>query len=250
MSNQFNYNKYISEVILEVEKELEEETTTGDAAGYNIPGAFSAGREKDKKKQKSVATQAGYEIVNESMPSKKYRSRTLIQNLTPKKQKIINQLQKKFSDYKIYYLNNIGKALPVIYRLNKTDLKGAYTLVIIGYDTNGDDWNSLSKIVDTLLKENINEARKIKEVEIPKKKNRWLELKNDETMHTNKKLAKGMMKLRNELQEVEKFLGWYNKLKNVNETEATSYWKRTNTNIRKIKERIVNIARTLQELEK
>jgi hypothetical protein len=59
------FNKYLEEIILEVEKELEEETTTGDIAGFDIPGAFGAGRKKDKEKTKSVATQAGYEVVNE-----------------------------------------------------------------------------------------------------------------------------------------------------------------------------------------
>jgi hypothetical protein len=82
------------------------------------------------------------------------------------------------------------------------------------------------------------------------RKNRWLELKNDDTMHTNKKLAVGLKELKYQLREVEKFLGWYGKLKNINELDSDTYWKRTNNNIRNIKERIINIARKLQEIEK
>jgi hypothetical protein len=40
--------------------------------------------------------------------------------------------------------------------------------------------------------------------------NRWLELKNDESMHANKKLAVGLKELKYQLAEVEKFFSWYN----------------------------------------
>jgi len=80
--------------------------------------------------------------------------------------------------------------------------------------------------------------------------NRWLELKNDESMHANKKLATGLKELKYQLAEVEKFFTWYNKIKNINELDSDNYWKRTNTHIYKIKERLINIARTLQEIEK
>jgi hypothetical protein len=68
-------------------------------------------------------------------------------------------------------------------------------------------------------------------------------------MHPHKKLSVGLKELRNQLHEVEKFLGWYNKIKNINELDTDNYWKRTNSNIYKIKERIINIARTLKEIE-
>jgi hypothetical protein len=80
--------------------------------------------------------------------------------------------------------------------------------------------------------------------------NRWLELKNDESMHANKKLAVGLKELKYQLAEVEKFFSWYNKIKNINELDSSDYWKRTTGHIYKIKERIINIARTLQEIEK
>jgi hypothetical protein len=90
----------------------------------------------------------------------------------------------------------------------------------------------------------MNEAKKKKYT------NRWLELKNDESMHANKKLAMGLKELKYQLAETEKFFNWYNKIKNINELDSDSFWKRTNSHIYKIKERLVNIAKTIKEIEK
>ena len=80
--------------------------------------------------------------------------------------------------------------------------------------------------------------------------NRWLELKNDETMHPHKKMAHGLKELKYQLAETEKFFRWYNQIKTMNELDSTTYWKRTQNHIYKIKERLINIAKTLQEIEK
>ena len=90
----------------------------------------------------------------------------------------------------------------------------------------------------------------INEAKIKRPVNRWLELKNDETMHPHKKMAHGLKELKYQLAETEKFFKWYNKIKNINELESSNYWKRTQNHIYKIKERLVNIARTIQEIEK
>ena len=60
----------------------------------------------------------------------------------------------------------------------------------------------------------------------------------------------GQLLIQYKLKEVESFIGWYNKISKMNELSPTSYWKRTNNHIYKIKERLINIARTIQELEK
>ena len=95
-----------------------------------------------------------------------------------------------------------------------------------------------------------NDVENIDEGKVKRPVNRWLELKNDESMHANKKLAVVLKELKYQLAEVEKFFSWYNKIKNINELDSSEYWKRTNGHIYKIKERIINIARTLQEIEK
>jgi len=94
------------------------------------------------------------------------------------------------------------------------------------------------------LAESVNEAKQKRPV------NRWLELKNDETMHPHKKMAMGLKELKYQLREVEKFFSWYNKIKTMNELDSQNYWKRTNNHIYKIKERLINIAKTIKEIEK
>ena len=94
------------------------------------------------------------------------------------------------------------------------------------------------------MRESINEAK------VKRPVNRWLELKNDESMHPHKKMAMGLKELKYQLRETEKFFNWYNKIKTMNELDSNQYWKRTNKHIYKIKERLINIARTIQEIEK
>ena len=63
MSMENYLNEFIDELIQEVEQELDEATTTAGVDGYQTPFAFGAGRKKDKKKEKDVATQAGYTLA-------------------------------------------------------------------------------------------------------------------------------------------------------------------------------------------
>ena len=92
--------------------------------------------------------------------------------------------------------------------------------------------------------ESVNEAK------VKRPINRWLELKNDESMHPHKKMAMGLKELKYQLRETEKFFNWYNKIKTMNELDSNQYWKRTNKHIYSIKEKLINIAKTIQEIEK
>ena len=129
-----------------------------------------------------------------------------------------------------------------------------------------DSARSITKTRDITKREvlKVKDARKIRglagkeylkeesenEAKVKRPVNRWLELKNDETMHPHKKMAMGLKELKYQLRETEKFFNWYNKIKTMNELDSNQYWKRTNKHIYKIKERLVNIARTIQEIEK
>jgi hypothetical protein len=90
----------------------------------------------------------------------------------------------------------------------------------------------------------------VNESKVKRPVNRWLELKNDETMHAHKKMAMGLKELKYQLRETEKFFNWYNKIKTMNELDSNQYWKRTNKHIYSIKEKLINIAKTIQEIEK
>ena len=95
-----------------------------------------------------------------------------------------------------------------------------------------------------------NDVSNINEAKVKRPVNRWLELKNDETMHPHKKMAMGLKELKYQLREVEKFFNWYNKIKTMNELDSNQYWKRTNRHIYTIKEKLIKIAKTIQEIEK
>ena len=58
-----NLNKFLDELIQEVEHELDEMTGTGAVGWYNTPAAFSDGGAKDKKRKKKISTQFGMKIV-------------------------------------------------------------------------------------------------------------------------------------------------------------------------------------------
>lgn len=89
----------------------------------------------------------------------------------------------------------------------------------------------------------------VDEAKIKRPVNRWLELKNDETRSPNQKLAVGLKELKYQLAEVEKFFNWYNKIKTMNELDKNNYWKRTHRHIYNVKERLINIANSIKELD-
>ena len=90
----------------------------------------------------------------------------------------------------------------------------------------------------------VGEGKKIK-----RHVNRWLELKNDESRTPYQKLALGLKELKYQLAEVEMFFRWYNKIRSMNELSKDKYWKRTNRHIYNVKERLVNIANSIKELD-
>ncbi len=60
MTNEEKLRKIIREVLQE---ELNEMTTTGDVAGYNIPMAFQGNNPKNKARKKGIATQLGMQLT-------------------------------------------------------------------------------------------------------------------------------------------------------------------------------------------
>ena len=72
------------------------------------------------------------------------------------------------------------------------------------------------------------------------KENRWLELKKEDSSATSK-IGKGISNINKQLAEMERFLSWYGKLKAENGVSNEHFWKRTNSNIYKIKERLIKL---------
>jgi hypothetical protein len=60
MTNEEKIKQHVREI---VKKELEEITTTGNVAGYNIPMAFQGNNPKNKARKKGIATQLGMQLT-------------------------------------------------------------------------------------------------------------------------------------------------------------------------------------------
>ena len=79
------------------------------------------------------------------------------------------------------------------------------------------------------------------------KENRWLELKRDEST-AQSKIGKGISNINKQLREMERFLNWYGKIKNESGVDNKSYWKRTNSHIYSIKERLLKLDQKIRQI--
>jgi hypothetical protein len=77
--------------------------------------------------------------------------------------------------------------------------------------------------------------------------NRWLELKREVSTPTAK-IGKGIASMNKQLAEMERFLGWYGKIKNESGVTNENFWKRTNNHIYKIKERLIKLEQQIRKI--
>jgi hypothetical protein len=79
------------------------------------------------------------------------------------------------------------------------------------------------------------------------KENRWLELKKEDST-PNVKVNKGIAHINKQLAEIERFFGWYGRIKNEGGVTNEHFWKRTNSNIYKIKERLIKLEQQIRKI--
>ena len=79
------------------------------------------------------------------------------------------------------------------------------------------------------------------------KENRWLKLKNSEQT-PNQKIGEGIREINYQLREIEKFVGWYSRIKNENDLNSDKYWKRTTNHLNKIRERLMRLSNKMNNL--
>ena len=79
------------------------------------------------------------------------------------------------------------------------------------------------------------------------KENRWLALKQDEST-AQSKIGKGISNINRQLKEMEQFLNWYGKIKNESGVDNKSYWKRTNSHIYSIQERLLKLDQKIRQI--
>jgi hypothetical protein len=263
-----NLKAYIDELIKEVEEELEEANVTGNVDGYQTPFAFSG--KNGSQRRKKTATQLGYTLVDNDVENidesliteKQFKGLEGISATTP--------LTKITKDQKLNIIkakgNIISFIVPDEYKGKrnfwqvisagniKKSSSGNIVMLMGGGPMNSPSFKNINDLIDGVDWKSMEEKRRfnesINEGKLKRPVNRWLELKNDESMHANKKLAVGLKELKYQLSEVEKFFRWYNQIKTMNELSSDTFWKRTHGHIYKIKERLINIAKTIQEIEK
>lgn len=63
MNNEEKLRTAIREMIEQELEDLDEMTTTGDVAGYNVPTAFQGNNPKNKARKKGIATQLGMQLT-------------------------------------------------------------------------------------------------------------------------------------------------------------------------------------------
>ena len=118
---------------------------------------------------------------------------------------------------------------------------------IAGYNTpnafKGTDGTDEDAETDDDVVDRINKSTGYKRVE----ENRWHELKKDESS-PKAKIGRGISSVNKQLAEIEKFVGWYGKIKKEGGLESDQYWKRTQKNLSKIRERLNSVATKIQNL--
>jgi len=77
--------------------------------------------------------------------------------------------------------------------------------------------------------------------------NRWLDLKNEEST-AQSKIGRGISNINKQLREMERFLNWYGKIKNESGVNNKTYWKRTNSHIYSIKERLLKLDQKIRQI--
>ena len=77
--------------------------------------------------------------------------------------------------------------------------------------------------------------------------NRFQQLRKEEAT-PNQKIGKGIREMRTQIQEIEKFVEWYSKIKTENDLDSSQYWKRTQKHLNVIRERLNKISQKIQNL--
>lgn len=77
--------------------------------------------------------------------------------------------------------------------------------------------------------------------------NRWIELKKEDSP-AYIKVNKGISNINKQLAEIEKFMGWYGRLKQENGVSNQNFWKRTNRHIYSIKERLLKLEQQIRKI--
>jgi hypothetical protein len=222
----------ISGIYKDAELKVDEMNVTGNVDGYGTPFAFGKG-EDEKTKGKRQADLTGYSVVKEAfIPNvgniDDFKLKSLLLK-NPKVKEILGNDEWKFlSDDKTDVIMVSGKPFNTITTDGKLefelDLKAQKLVKPLG--------KARPKIVSYYS--NLNE-------------NRWVALRNEESTPTQK-IGRGISNINKQLKEMEQFLSWYGKIKNENGVSNKNFWKRTNSHIYNIKERLLKLDQQIRKI--
>jgi hypothetical protein len=209
----------VSGMYKDAELKVDEMNTTGGVEGYSTPFAFGKG-EDEKTKGKRQADLTGYSVVKEGKYYVSYnkgrgRGKDLEKEFDQKSFKTTDK-PKVFNSYK-----DAKEYAEKMEKMFKHSIGGGTAY-----------WVSDEKM--NPIKESVNE-------------NRWLELKKDEST-AQSKIGRGISNINKQLAEMERFLNWYGKIKNESGVDNKSYWKRTNSHIYSIKERLLKLDQKIRQI--
>ena len=115
------------------------------------------------------------------------------------------------------------------FKLSQNQQKGKFRK-LIATKLSGDEIQYLNRINKSDLQEN-----------------RWVALKNEDSTPTQK-IGRGISNINKQLKEMEQFLSWYGKIKNENGVSNKNFWKRTNSHIYNIKERLLKLDQQIRKI--
>lgn len=82
MSSNMKLREFIRIMIEEELTRLNEMTTTGDVAGYNIPSAFSGNKKKNIRRKTKVAQQLGWKLTKRGRETLSRKADSLTEHTT------------------------------------------------------------------------------------------------------------------------------------------------------------------------
>lgn len=122
------------------------------------------------------------------------------------------------------------------------------TGAVSGYNTPkafgkaGDEKEKAKRMAKSAGYSVVGEGKKITEAS-----NRYQELRKEDAT-ANQKIGKGIREMRAQIQEIEKFVDWYSKIKTESDLDSSQYWKRTQRHLNVIRERLNKISQKIQNL--
>jgi len=242
----------VSGMYKDAELKVDEINVTGNIDGYNTPYAFS-GKDDETSKGKKQADLTGYSVVKESLIKEDIDTMYLVVALIAQLGALGQLGFNHIGDYE----RRLGPidSIKQWWKDRKDDKAVKSIIAKIKSDPEMIEFFKLSqnqqkgkfrKLIATKLSpDEIQYLNRINKSDL--QENRWVALKNEDSTPTQK-IGRGISNINKQLKEMEQFLSWYGKIKNENGVSNKNFWKRTNSHIYNIKERLLKLDQQIRKI--